>query len=794
MASLEAGFAVLDRDGTIRAVNPTWQRFASQIADGEGTSAQIGTSYLDFVRSHQGESGGAPDEGMVCVLEGKLDHVRRVVRWSGPPEMRWIELCLRRMSRGRFMATYLDVTERKRNESFTALQHELLAQIATGSPLAGMLEQIAHAVEEQLPALFCSILRLEGQHLRLGAAPSLPPSYNSAIDGIAIGPSVGSCGTAAYRHQRVIVTDIATDPLWADFSALALGHGLRACWSFPIFPTRPNTSTPEVLGAFAFYSRVTGGPDAWAERVAKWASHLASIALELDGSNRALRESERRFQTLAKSSPVGIFRTDSTGACVYVNPRWCAIAGLTAETALTNEWSSAIHEADRPLVFAAWTDAVANVSAYHLEYRFATRDGTVTWVLGQAEPERDDEGALVGFVGTITDISARKRTELELLASTERHRTLARATNDAIWDWDLASNRVWWNEGLTTLFGYAIQPAVAEPAWWVARIHPEERAAVEARFFAVVHGLELTWESEYRFLRADGTYADVFDRGHVLRDEHGMAHRIIGAMMDISRQKRAEGLLRELNRDLEQRVEARTAELAAANQELESFSYSVSHDLRAPLRAIDGFSRIVLEDYGASLPKEATDYLEEVRNSSRRMAKLIDELLAFSRLSRQVLERQSLDTRALVATCISELQAIPEAGEKRRMEVTIAPDLPVSEGDPNLLKQVWLNLLANAMKYSKKRDPAHIEVGFLPAVAPTTFFVRDNGVGFDMRYAHKLFGVFQRLHRAEDYEGSGVGLAIVHRVIHRHGGRVWAEAEPNRGATFFFSLPSQGAT
>ena len=555
----------------------------------------------------------------------------------------------------------------------------------------------------------------------------------------------------------------------------------------------PTQRTPEVLGAFAFYSRTPGAPDAWAERVAKWASHLASIALELDGSTRALRESERRFQTLAKGSPVGIFRTDPMGACTYVNPRWCAIADVPMEMALANRWSTSIHELDRPLVFAAWSDAVANASAFHLEYRFATRNGTVTWVLGQAEPERGEDGALLGFVGTITDITARKAAEHELLVSTERLRILARATSDAIWDLDLASNHVDWTAGLTTLFGYAVEPGVADPSWWVARVHPEERDEVVARFFATIHGTSPTWESEYRFLRADGTYADVFDRAHVLRTDDDKPQRVIGAMMDISRQKRAETELRELNRDLEQRVEMRTAELAAANRELESFSYSVSHDLRAPLRAIDGFSRIVLEDFGASLPKEATEYLDEVRNSSRRMAKLIDDLLAFSRLSRQVLTRQSVDTRELVATCLDELLAIPETGEKRQIEVTIAPDLPICEADPTLLKQVWLNLLANAMKYSRKRNPAHIEVGFLPAIEPT-FFVRDNGVGFDMRYAHKLFGVFQRLHRAEDYEGTGVGLAIVHRVVHRHGGRVWAEAEPNRGATFFFSLPAPGAT
>jgi light-regulated signal transduction histidine kinase (bacteriophytochrome) len=248
-----------------------------------------------------------------------------------------------------------------------------------------------------------------------------------------------------------------------------------------------------------------------------------------------------------------------------------------------------------------------------------------------------------------------------------------------------------------------------------------------------------------------------------------------------------------LRQPLERRVEARTAELAAANQELESFSYSVSHDLRAPLRAIDGFSRIVIEDHAAALPREAIDYLDEVRASTRRMGALIDDLLAFSRLSRLPLDKQPLAVSVLVRACLDELLGRPGAAEARRIELAIAPDLPACHADPALLRQVFLNLLGNALKYSARRDPSRIEVGSLPSAEQPTYFVRDNGVGFDMRYAHKLFGVFQRLHRAEDYEGTGVGLAIVQRVILRHGGRVWAEAELDRGATFFFSLPAPGA-
>lgn len=233
-----------------------------------------------------------------------------------------------------------------------------------------------------------------------------------------------------------------------------------------------------------------------------------------------------------------------------------------------------------------------------------------------------------------------------------------------------------------------------------------------------------------------------------------------------------------------QKVQAANLQLQTANKELESFSYSVSHDLRAPLRAMDGFSRAVLEDYGSHLPPEGLRYLQIIRTSAQRMGNLIDDLLSFSRLSRATLSKRTVNTTMLVQDALEEL-ASQRAG--RQIDLHIG-ELPACEGDPALLKQVWINLLSNAFKYTQKREATVIEVGCKKDGEISIYFVRDNGTGFDMRYAHKLFGVFQRLHRAEDYDGTGVGLAIVQRVIHRHGGTVWAEAVLDQGATFYFTL------
>jgi signal transduction histidine kinase len=287
-------------------------------------------------------------------------------------------------------------------------------------------------------------------------------------------------------------------------------------------------------------------------------------------------------------------------------------------------------------------------------------------------------------------------------------------------------------------------------------------------------------DHDYRIRRDDGVYRWLHAEARLVRDSDGHPQEIVSTWLDITSRMEAEEKISELNHDL-----ARTVEhLAAANKELEAFSYSVSHDLRAPLRAIDGFSRIVLDEHAAELDPEGQRYLQIVRDNTRNMALLIDDLLAFSRLSRQAMHTEPVRFAELVSETWSDLE--PER-DGRRIELAVG-ELPTVAGDPRLLKQVLVNLLGNAIKFTRTREVARIEVGVQVLDDDTVVFVRDNGVGFDMRYKDKLFGVFQRLHRADEFEGTGVGLATVARIVHRHGGRVWAEAEPERGATFYLSF------
>jgi light-regulated signal transduction histidine kinase (bacteriophytochrome) len=293
------------------------------------------------------------------------------------------------------------------------------------------------------------------------------------------------------------------------------------------------------------------------------------------------------------------------------------------------------------------------------------------------------------------------------------------------------------------------------------------------------------YEKEY--LRADGIRIPVLVAATALQ---GPDDLIAAFVLDNTERKRAEAEVLALNADLEERVQARTAALEAANRELEAFSYSVSHDLRAPLRSIDAFSQILLREHAEGLDMEARRVLGVVVRNAQQMGRLIDDLLALSRVGRKDLERRPVDMGRLARSVADGCSA---ASPGRAIEFDIGP-LFGAPGDPGLLGQVWTNLIGNAVKFTRPMEPSRIEVRCRRRDGECRYTVRDNGVGFDPAYADKLFQPFQRLHQTSEFEGTGIGLAIVARIVHRHGGRVWAESAPGEGATFGFSLPTKELT
>jgi PAS domain S-box-containing protein len=423
--------------------------------------------------------------------------------------------------------------------------------------------------------------------------------------------------------------------------------------------------------------------------------------------------------------------------------------------------------------------------ATNLDYTMVRKDGSTFPVAVNAVPLLDADGNYVMSRTTMFDTTAMKQVERQFEQTTAFLDAVVENIPSMIVVKEAKTLRfARINRAEEVLLGMPREALIGKSDH---ELFPKEQAdlyVAKDREVLATHGLveiaeeKLTTVNGMLILRT---------RKIALRDAEGRPQYLLGIADDITEAKRAEEAIRALNASLL----VRASQLEAANKDLESFSYSVSHDLRAPLRAVDGFTRIFEEDYGGQIDDEGRRLLKVIRENSQRMGLLIDDLLAFSRLGRQPLSSERTDMKSLALEALDQVQAEGLATNAS----TVIHDLPAACVDASLLKQVWINLLSNALKYSSTRQSPKIEVGFLMTendLDHMTYFVKDNGVGFDMRYYDKLFGVFQRLHRVDEFSGTGVGLAIVHRVITRHGGRVWAEAELDGGATFFFSVPTGG--
>lgn len=398
-------------------------------------------------------------------------------------------------------------------------------------------------------------------------------------------------------------------------------------------------------------------------------------------------------------------------------------------------------------------------------------------------PETANEGAAGALI--VRDVAAQRQSERERLESEIRFRTMADVAPVLLWMAGKDGLCEWFNQTWLLFTGRSLE--LEQGNGWAEGVHPEDfQSCMDTYLSAFVERKE--FRMEYRLRRADGAFRWILDTGRPRFGTDGGFLGYIGSCIDISELREAHSVLQSLNEELDLRVRERTTELERANEELESFSYSVSHDLRAPLRAMSGFSRILLEKYAQTLDDQGQHYLSRISKGAQHMGDLITDLLALSQVTRARLRVMPVDLTAIAHSIAGELQ---KSAPERRVEIVVPAGMR-ARGDESLLRIALENLLQNSWKFTRNRSDAKIELAQADKEGRPVFSVRDNGAGFDMAYAAKLFGPFQRLHKESEFEGTGIGLATVARIIHRHGGKIWAEGAVNQGAAFHFTLPPAG--
>jgi PAS domain S-box-containing protein len=507
-----------------------------------------------------------------------------------------------------------------------------------------------------------------------------------------------------------------------------------------------------------------------------------------------LRESEDKFSRAFQSAPYAITITDpQDGMFVDVNDAFYAITGFSRDEALGSSSISQDLWVNAEDCNHVVQELMSGRKVAGQEYRFKKKNGDVLTGLFSADIIELKTGKFI--LSSINDITKRITAQESLLVKNLVFDASIAANSIA----DLSGTITQSNDAFLRMWGYASRDEVVGRPLTDFIEHEEEASAIVTSLNTAG-----VWEGEYTARKRDASTFIAHGLATVVRDKKGTLIGYQSAVLDITESKRTEHELAKHREHLAELVEERTAEITkinirlqeeikereSANKELATFSYSVSHDLRAPLRAIDGFSKILEDEYGKLFDAEGLRLLAVVRKNTRNMGQLIDDLLAFSRLGRQEILYANIDMESLARSVSDELLAT-SAG--RNMRITVGA-LPPANGDMPMIRQVFFNLLANAVKFTRTREPAVIEIGSMHEGGQHEYYVKDNGVGFDMHYVGKLFGVFQRLHNANEFEGTGVGLALTKSIIVKHGGSVRAEGHVNAGATFYFSLPIKGAT
>ncbi len=552
------------------------------------------------------------------------------------------------------------------------------------------------------------------------------------------------------------------------------------------------------------------------EEVAARTSELIRVNANLTDANQALlseiterkrtedklRESEEHFRLISENVADLIAVLDLKGRRLYNSPSYKSILGDPAKLEGTVSFNE-VHPDDREKIKTIFEETIRTGIGQIAEYRFLLGNGSVRYIESQGSVIRDSEGKPAKVVVVSRDVTRRTRVEKMLRESESRFRLVVQATNDAVWDWDLLTNLFWWNEGVTTLFGYDRDEVGPDATWWTEHIHPEDQEFVIAGIYKQIDGEGKSWSDEYRFRRKDGSYAYILDRGYIIRDDGGKPLRIIGAKMDVTEQKRAQEEITKLNESLEQRVAERTAQLAAVNETLEQrnrevermtrlksqFLASMSHELRTPLNAIIGFADLLQDGTSGPINEKQSKFVKHVQQAGRHLLDLINDILDLSKIEAGQLTFQS-EIFSPEGALPEVLSVIKPLAMKKHIEVRteLEPGLTLY-ADRVRFKQIIYNLLSNAIKFTP--DGGQVNVESVKIEKLVRFSITDTGIGIRPEDREAIFEEFRQVGQTTSgvTEGTGLGLAICKRLVGQQGGTIWVESEIGKGSRFSFTLP-----
>lgn len=656
-----------------------------------------------------------------------------------------------------------DDTAQHEEQDYGRRQQAILHGIASRVPLSRTLAELAELNDRVQPDALTSILLLdaEGRCLRHAAAPKLPDAYNDAIDGVAIGPEVGSCGTAAWRREPVVVEDIRSDPLWTRFRDLAEAHGLRACWSLPVLDVDGG-----VLGTFAVYYRQPRAPQAQELERIRGLSSLAAIAIAQHRAYARIRDSEQRFRSLFDNHPDAICALDASGRYLEANSRYLRLAELE-EQALVGRHYREVEAAGSLAEIESAVESALRGEVVRYEVARERPDGGAVHLSCLNVPIALQDG-VHGLFMLLQDVTDLRRAQASL-----RQRDLFFDMSMELFAISDPAERRFLqvNPAFARILGFRMEE-VAGRAWDEFIVEDPRSSVLPAAPEKAVPG-DTIRRFRNRYRTADGGSRWLEWIGQI--GEDGLAY---AAARDITEQMAAEEALQQVLDDLR-----------ARNRELKDFAFVASHDLQEPLRKIRTYADRFTQRYAERLDPQGQDYLTRMNQAAARMQRLIDDLLAYSRIGSRQGELAQVDLGQVVAEVVSDLESRIE-GAGARLEVDA---LPVLRADETQMRQLFQNLLANALKFSAPgRAPViaiRVESGQEAGARGWRFRVSDNGVGFSPHHAERIFAPFQRLHGRSEYEGTGIGLAIVRRIVERHGGWIRAEGKEGEGACFEFFLP-----